>query len=99
MVLSMEELNENITIIERERKKHTKASEEYIHVLFKYDNGSWEGWIPLEYRRTGISIKPEDEIDYLNQIYPQLNPSNYPTWLNKQKEYWDTEKAKAKTTR
>ena len=42
MVLSMEELNENITIIERERKKHTKASEEYIHVLFKYDNGSWE---------------------------------------------------------
>ena len=66
MVLSMEELNENITIIERERKKHTKASEEYIHVLFKYDNGSWEGWIPLEYRRTGISIKPEDEIDYLN---------------------------------
>lgn len=67
--------------------------------MFKYDNGSWEGWIPLEYRRTGISIKPEDEIDYLNQIYPQLNPSNYPTWLNKQKEYWDTEKANAKTTR
>lgn len=95
----MERLNKNITIIEPERKKHTKASEEYIHVLFKYDNKSWDGWIPLEYRRTGISIKPSEENAYLNKIYPQLNPSKYTTWLNKQKKYWDTEKPKANVTR
>lgn len=99
MVLSMEELNENITIVEGERKKHTKASEEYIHVLFRYDKESWEGWIPLEYRRTGISIKHGEEIAYLNKIYPELNPINYSDWLDKQKEYWDTEKPRANTTR
>ena len=100
MVLSMGKLNKNITIVENERKKHTKASEEYIHVLFEYDNGkSWEGWIPVEYRRTGISIKPDEEIDYLNKIYPQLNPLNYSDWLDKQKKYWDNEKSKAKVTR
>ena len=100
MVLSMAELNENITILEHERKKHTKASEEYINVLFEYDNGeSWEGWVPLEYRRTGISIKPGVEIDYLNKIYPELNPSKYHSWLKRQREYWDIEKPRANTTR
>ena len=96
---NMEELNENIIVIEFERKKHTKASEEYIDVMLKYDTGTWEGWIPVEYRRTGISIKPGEEIDYLNKIYPELDPSNFPVWLDKQKEYWDTEKARATVTR
>ena len=84
----MKKLNDNIIIVDSERKKNTKASEEYIHVLFKYKNNtSWEGWIPVEYRRTGISIKPTEENEYLNKIYPQLNPSNYQNWLDKQKEY------------
>ena len=82
-----------------ERKKHTKASEEYIDVLFKYDKGVWEGWIPLEYRRTGLSIKPGEEISYLNRIYPQLNPSNFQSWLDKQKQFWDKEKSRATITR
>ena len=96
----MEKLNDNITIIDPERKKHTKASEEYLHVMFKYDNGEfWEGWVPVEDRRMGIFIKPEQEIKYLNEIYPKLNPSNYQNWLDKQIEYWDTEKSGANVTR
>lgn len=95
----MGESNENIIIIEYERKKHTKASEEYLNVLLKYDAGTWEGWIPVEYRRTGISIKPGEEIDYLKKIYPELNPSNYQNWLDEEKKYWDTEKSRAHITR
>ena len=95
----MEKLNKNITIVDNERKKHTKASEEYIDVIFQYEEGIWEGWIPLEYRRTGISIKPEEEVSYLNKIYPQLNPSNFQNWLDKQIEFWNQEKSRAKVTR
>ena len=50
-------LNENITIVEEERKKHSKASEEYVHVEFDYPDMTWDGWVPVEYRRTGVSIK------------------------------------------
>lgn len=95
----MEELNENIIIVEPERKKHTKASEEYIHVIFLYRDKQWDGWVPLEYRRTGISIKPGEENEYLNKIYSKLDPENYQNWLKKETEYWDTEKSRATITR
>lgn len=47
-------LNKNITIVEEGRKKHSKASEAYIHVKFDYSGESWDGWAPVEYRRTGV---------------------------------------------
>ncbi len=47
-------LNKNITIVEEGRKKHSKASEAYIHVKFDYSGESWDGWVPVEYRRTGV---------------------------------------------
>ena len=62
-------LNKGVSILERERKKHSKASEEYIHVRFEYDDSVWDGWVPVEYRRTGVSIKPDESeklIKYLN---------------------------------
>ena len=74
--MEVEKLNPNITIVETERKKHSKASEEYIHVEFTYTNSTWNGWVPVEYRRTGVSIKTEERlIEYLNKIYPQMSPS------------------------
>ena len=74
----MEKLNPNIKIVETERKKHSKASEEYIHVDFTYKDSHWEGWVPVEYRRTGVSIKTEERlIEYLNKIYPQMDPKNH----------------------
>ena len=40
---------------------HSKASERYIHVVFSYPKGiKWDGWVPIEYRRTGIDLHSED---------------------------------------
>ncbi len=92
------ELSEGIKIVESERKLNTKASEEYIHVVFTYENPHivWDGWIPVEYRRTGVSIKSEDNerlFFHLNSIYTQLNPKRYDEWLKKQDEYWASSKS------
>ena len=98
----MTQLNANIKIVEEERKKHSKASEEYIHVLFTYTKSKWDGWVPVEYRRTGVSIKPEETEklhNYLNAVYEQMNPENYDKWLEKQKKFWQEEKSNAKTTK
>lgn len=92
------ELNSNITIVEKERKKHSKASEEYIHVKFKYSNSTWDGWVPVEYRRTGLLLKTDDEVKtHLNNVYEQMNPVNFNSWMKKQDEFWKEKKRAAKT--
>lgn len=73
---------------------HTKASESYVPVKFFYpDTGKvWEGWIPVEYRRTGVDIPEEDSEGlktYLKQVYEQLHPSRYAAWRKEQDAYWD----------
>ena len=80
-----------VTIVDEKRKVHSKASEEYLHVKFIYENSTWEGWVPVEYRRTGVSIKTESEtIQRLNDVYNQLNPNNYQSWVEEQNEFWET---------
>ena len=95
-------LNQNITIVETERKKHLKASEEYVHVNLSYQNKTEDVWVPVEYRRTGISIKP-NEIEkfntYLNNIYEQMNPEHFSLWLEEQERFWKEEKPNAGTTK
>lgn len=95
----MIKLNDNISI-DLERKTHSKASEEYVHVVFSYDNGSvWDGWIPVEYRRTGVSIKSKDELrKYVNEIYLQMAPQNFDQWLAEQRDFWE-EKPNASVTK
>ena len=95
-------LNNNIRIFENERKKHSKAAEEYIHVEFNYPAKIWDGWVPVEYKRTGVSIKQNDIeklTDYLNNVYEQMNPDNFTAWLKKQEQFWQEEKPKANTTK
>lgn len=97
----LENLNSNIKILEEKRKVHSKASEEYIHVFFTYpkEKTTWDGWVPVEYRRTGISIKSEEElINYLNKVYDEMKPSNFFDWKKQQDEFWG-EKEKAKITK
>ncbi|MDR2590377.1 MAG: restriction endonuclease [Oscillospiraceae bacterium] len=87
----MNELNTNIKIVDNERKTHSKASEEYIHVNFNYPQQQkiWNGWVPVEYRRTGVSIDTNDElIEYLNDIYEEMKPDNVDKWYKEQKEFW-----------
>lgn len=96
----MASLNKNITIYQEKTKKHSKASEEYIHVRFTYSKRTWDGWVPIEYRRTGVSIKTEDELfEYLNGVYEQMAPERLNAWLKKQKQFWEEEKSQAVTTK
>jgi len=90
-------LNPNIHIVENERKTHSKASEEYIHVQFNYPNQKiiWDGWVPIEYRRTGVTIKSEEElVVHLNDVYSQMDPDSFHSWLREQERFWSEKNAK-----
>lgn len=78
-------LNSNIQIMDTELKCHSKASEEYVHVQFNYSGDIWDGWVPVEYRRTGVSLKTQDDVySYLNKVYEQMKPENFDNWkMNK----------------
>ena len=87
-------LNANILLYDEPRKLNTKASEEYVHVRFSYPDvhKKWDGWVPVEYRRTGVSIPVEDHQaleDHLNRVYAQMHPSLYPEWVAEQDELWN----------
>ncbi len=86
------ELNRNIKLFPG-RTVNTKASEEYVHVIFSYPdaNFKWDGWVPVEYRRTGVSIPQEDKdglAEHLNSVYSQMHPSKYAAWKREQDKYW-----------
>ena len=79
------------------REKNTKASEEYIKASFYYPDvdTTWSGWIPVEYRRTGVFIKSDDRTGletYLNKLYGQLHPSTYKEWKKRQDNYWQAKR-------
>ena len=87
----MKKLLPGIKITESQRRLNTKASESYVPVLFTYPGKKWEGWVPVEYRRTGVNIPEGDQdqlVDHLNNVYNQLNPSNHQAWLKKENEHW-----------
>ena len=87
-------LNSNIVLVKEPRYVNTKASEEYVHVKFKYPDVTkeWDGWVPVEYRRTGVSIpvSAKNELEeHLNSIYEQMHPSKYKAWVIEQDRYWN----------
>ena len=84
-------LNRNIQIVEEKAIEHKKASESYIHVIFHYPSKDWDGFIPVEYCRTGISVnveKKEELEEYLNNLYLKMNPENYEKWKSEQLEHF-----------
>lgn len=90
-------LNPNIKLFNG-RQYNTKASEEYVHVQFFYPdtNFKWDGWVPVEYRRTGVSIPDSDKVgleNYLNNVYEQMHPENYPVWKKEQDKLWDASRS------
>lgn len=79
---------------------HAKASERYVKVLMSYSSGKFNGWIPIEYRRTGLDLKSNDEISsYLISIYDYLDPSKKQTWFDEEEKYWLNEKTNAGETK
>lgn len=94
-------LNENIKILDNSPIINSKASEVYVSVVFTYGDVQWEGYVPIEYRRTGLSIEFEDKeklYPYLNFVYVQMKPEKVKVWKEKQKEFWKT-KPNASTTK
>lgn len=57
-------------------RSHAKASERYVDVLFRFDDGSkLETSVPVEYRRTGTDV-PDDEVDsYLESVWAEVDPA------------------------
>ena len=90
-------MNPNIKI-STSKRSHSKASEQYITVQFLYPrNDKKESCtfdIPIEYRRTGIKLQNNEEIEkYLESIYDILNPNQYQTWKKQETIFWNTLKA------
>lgn len=90
-------LNPNIKI--DRRRRHLKASEEYVDVTFTYGTKKWVGSVPTKYRRTGTDLQTDNEIiEHLNSAYQFCNPKNWGSWLAAQDSFWDS-KPKAGVTR
>jgi hypothetical protein len=81
-------------------RTHLKASEKYVDVIFIYDNQTiWNGSIPIEYRRTGVELTEQEDIqEYIEKAYEYCHPNNYKSWKQEQEEFW-LNKAKAKITK
>ena len=89
-----------LTIQKQEIRNHSKASEEYIDVIFNYPNGfSYSISVPTQYRRTGTEIGAEDVDEYLEKIYKEVDPSNWDKWKSDQDIFWNSEKPGATVTR
>lgn len=89
---------ENIQIFEEH--SHLKASERYVHVIFYYknQNTTYNVWVPIEYRRTGLNLKNQIDIDdYLKVVYSKINPINRKKWKEDQEKFWKS-KTKALVT-
>jgi len=84
-------MKENIFI--GKKREHSKASEVYIEVKFKYPKITLNWDIPIEYRRTGTHFaqKSDQEIrEYLLEIYNKCNPKNWELWKKEQINFWKT---------
>ncbi|WP_035776401.1 restriction endonuclease [Butyrivibrio sp. VCB2001] len=96
----MSDLNKNIKINEANPiHEHSKASEVYIASVFNYEDAQvvWDGWLPIEYRRTGVSVDYNDKpalYTYMNKVYDQMNPGHLDKWNKDQDEFWSDRNAR-----
>lgn len=92
-----ENLNPNIKLDDQPFHAHTKASERYVSAEFDYpENKIWKGWIPIEYRRTGVDIRNDDKstlFDYLNKVYVSMDPKYLDEWNREQDCFWQQKNA------
>lgn len=84
-------LNENIAVLSDVPMVNSKASEKYASVRFDYGTSVWEGFVPIEYRHTGVSIDFGDKDalnEHLNRVYEQMRPERFESWKAAQDEFW-----------
>lgn len=79
---------------------NAKASEEYVDV--KIDNGNgdvWCGYVPYQYRRTGVHITTEKELaEYLISIKSHFTKQNIKKFIQRERKFWKEEKADSDVT-
>ena len=95
-------LNKNIKIVESKPIVNSKASETYVSVEFIYEKEKWCGYVPIEYRRTGLNIDFHDTdalYRHLNFVYDNMKPELYDAWKKEQDAFWSSNKAKADVTK
>ena len=80
-------------------RRHQKASERYLDVVFHYaDAADWHGSIPIEYRRTGVDLTDALEIEeYLLQAHGFCHPQNWSEWRQEQNLFWQSKPGAAVT--
>lgn len=83
--------NKNIKVVAF--RSHSKASEEYIDVVFAYPSGTdWSGSIPYRYRRTGLFIESAKElVALIEKAYDWVSESSAKVWVAGEKELWEKE--------
>lgn len=72
-------------------REHAKASERYVDVVFEYPEtgDTWEGSVPIEYRRTGVFAETSEDIAVVIQAaYEAMHPTRRVTWLQEQEQFW-----------
>ena len=82
------------------KREHSKASETYIDVIFRYDRKTAiKTSVPIQYRRTGTDVFDNNAIDdYLSKVYDEVNPKNWNKWRKEQAKFWE-DKQNSKTTK
>lgn len=92
--------NPNIIFNKQDIQSHSKAAESYVDVTLKLNLYTWSGWIPIEYRRTGLDLKTEKEIiNYIEHIYQIMNTTSIDEWKEKEEYFWANEKPRASVTK
>lgn len=87
-------VDERITV--GQRRAHSKASEVYISVTFRYRAKTVQWDIPIEYRRTGTHLAESDEVDlasYLEDVYQKCDPSRWAVFRAEQEEFWSNRRS------
>lgn len=88
-------------IILGERRWHSKASEEYVSVVFRYPSQTVEWDIPILYRRTGVDFSNADQNDlerYVTLVYERCSPEHWSEFREEQTQFWKS-RSSARVTR
>ena len=103
--LSIEKINkliQNRNIKLLKIRHHTKASESYIDVDFKFPEEKfiWHGAIPFQYRRAGLFLeKTSDIAKLINKAYEAFKEKNRKSWIKLEEKLWNTEYSSKEVTK
>ena len=68
----------------------SKTEDYFLEVEYNYDNGYWNGALPIKLRYQGFDYNEnyKNYKDYASKFYDILNPKNRPMWIEYSNNYW-----------